>query len=425
MLRKRFFPAEPEADLSDIEEYQYPQAAESAPLVSVEDVKSVLARIKPFNAPGQDGIPNGFLKALGEPFIKTMVTLTQACWDTAYYPIRFRKARTVALRKPGKDSYTQPKAWRPIALLSTVGKVIEAVTARHLRRLAEQYHMLPAHQMGARKNRSTETALDLIVNQIHTIWQSGNYAASLLALDISGAFDRVVRKRLIHILRAKGVPEPLAAWIHAFMSGRSSTIVLTDSESAEFPVPAGIPQGSPLSPILFLFYSTELLELCNNTNERLSACGFVDDTTLLAYGPSTEGNCRTLTQAHSRCLDWARRHGAAFAPEKYELIHLTQTPRKFNMRARLQIEGVEKKPSTSIRILGVWIDPRLRWGPHVKEVLKRMETRTNALTRITASTWGATFTRARQVYSAVIRPALMYGSAVWHSPPVEGTTAKR
>ena len=83
---------------------------------------------------------------------------------------------------------------------------------------------------------------------------------------------------------------------------------------------------------------------------------FVDDTTLLAYGSSTEANCRTLTRAHDRCLDWARRYGASFAPEKYELIHLARRPKRFNMRAQLQLGDIAKEPSTSVRILGIWLE---------------------------------------------------------------------
>jgi hypothetical protein len=96
------------------------------------------------------------------------------------------------------------------------------------------------------------------------------------------------------------------------------------------------------------------------------------------------------------------------------------------MQASLQLAGVETRPSASIRILGVWIDPRLSWGPHVKEVLRKMETQTNALLRTTASTWGATFTKARQIYNAVIRPALTYGSTIWHTPtPKEEERTRR
>ena len=89
---------------------------------------------------------------MGLPFVKAMTAITQASWDTAYYARRFRTARTVAIRKPDKGNYTTPDTWRPIALLNTVGKVIEAVTVTHLRRMAEQYGMLPEHQMGGRQN---------------------------------------------------------------------------------------------------------------------------------------------------------------------------------------------------------------------------------------------------------------------------------
>ena len=47
----------------------------------------------------------------------------------------------------------------------------------------------------------------------------------------------------------------------------------------------------------------ELLDLCNNPQERLSASAIVDDTNLLAYGPSTEENCQILMRGHNRCLD--------------------------------------------------------------------------------------------------------------------------
>ncbi len=60
------------------------------------------------------------------------------------------------------------KAWRPIALLNTVGKLIEAAAAKRLRDAAEAHALLPDFQMGARLGRSTETALELLTEQIHT-----------------------------------------------------------------------------------------------------------------------------------------------------------------------------------------------------------------------------------------------------------------
>ncbi len=128
----------------------------------------------------------------------------------------------------------------------------------------------------------------------------------------------------------------------------------------------------------------------------------------LAYGPFTESNCRTLTRAHDRCLDWARRYRASFAPEKYELIHLARRPKRFNMQAQLQLGETAKISSTSVRILRVWLDSKLWWGEHVKVIKHKMATQANTLLRTTASTWGATFASMRQIYNTVVRLVLTY-----------------
>ena len=176
----------------------------------------------------------------------------------------------------------------------------------------------------------------------------------------------------------------------------------------------GIPQGSTLSPILFLFFASTLLPQLNAGST--SAVGFVDDTNILTFGRSTEANCRTLERANELCIDWARTHGATFAPDKYQLIHFTPKLRKFNMKATIQIPGFQDGPSPVVRILGVHLDSRLKWGPHVRSTATKAMAQMSAVTRLTQSTWGASFARARQIYAAVVRPAMSYGAEVWYDP---------
>lgn len=128
---------------------------------------------------GLSGVPNWFLKLLGEALVETLRVLIQGCLEWEYYPRAFKIARTVVLKKPGKPDYQQPKAWRPTALLETTGKVIEAVIARLVRRVAEENGPLPDQQMGAREGRSTEFALALLLSQIRSLWEG---AGSLSAL---------------------------------------------------------------------------------------------------------------------------------------------------------------------------------------------------------------------------------------------------
>jgi hypothetical protein len=73
------------------------------------------------------------------------------------------------LRKPNKNNYTIPKAYKSIALLNTMGKLLELIITRRFTNFAENHNLLPNTQMGAKAERSTETALQLITKQIHTI----------------------------------------------------------------------------------------------------------------------------------------------------------------------------------------------------------------------------------------------------------------
>jgi hypothetical protein len=183
-------------------------------------------------------------------------------------------------------------------------------------------------------------------------------------------------------------------------------------------VTTGIPQGSCISPVLFLFFNADLLDICSQPAGRLSAIGFVDDVNILTYGDSTEENCRKLERVHVQCADWARKHGAAFALGKYELLHLTRLPWHFNiyMEAPVHIGQRTIEPKAAIRILGAQIDSKLSWRPHIQKVQEKMVKQTKALTKLTTSTWGASFARARHIYITIVRPAITYASPVWFSP---------
>ena len=173
------------------------------------------------------------------------------------------------------------------------------------------------------------------------------------------------------------------------------------------------PQGSPVSPILYLFFNSPLLERCSRLGLRAVIGGFVDDISILAYGKTTEGNCQTIQRVHRECMAWADTHGATFAPHKYELLHLARRSRRFNMQASVDLPQVSIGPKTELRILGLQIDGKLNWGPHLRRIRTKMETQILGLTRVATSTWGATLNKARQVYSAVVRSAMVYGSNIW------------
>ena len=144
------------------------------------------------------------------------------------------------------------------------------------------------------------------------------------------------------------------------MTGRRTRITFGDFESQWIETETGIPQGSTLSPVLFLFFISDLLDEFKDVKSDVTGFGFVDDTTLITWGDSAAENCQRLTRAHEKCEAWAKRFGAKFASEKYQLIHFTKQRKVTeDLKSTVQIEGKDAELVSSLRVLGVWLDPSL------------------------------------------------------------------
>ena len=181
----------------------------------------------PDKAPGPDGIPHRILRLLYEDAAGYLQALFNACLQQGHHPHCFREATTIALRKPAKPDYREPKAWRPITLLNTLGKTLEAIVARRIRYVAERYGLLPRAQHGCRRQRDTTTALELLTEQIHTAWEQGrDKVATVLGLDMAAAFPNMSHDRLLHILRRDRVPTALLRWTASFLKDRQTSLVL-------------------------------------------------------------------------------------------------------------------------------------------------------------------------------------------------------
>jgi hypothetical protein len=417
MLKEVHFPPPVEADLDDLVGFQYPREVNMPSELTVTEVTQAILSTKKDNAPGPDGIPNRVLHRISCVSPALLRNIFQACLNLGIQPKRWKEATVVMLRKPGKPDYTDPKAYRPIALLNTLGKALETVVAKRVRFLAETHALLPHTQMGARKQRSVDTALHLLLEKVHTVW-AGNKprVATLLSLDVASAFDRVSHTRLTHNLRKRKMPIMLSRWIANFLTDRKIEVRVAGYTQPLSTVHAGIPQGSPLSPILYLFYNADLLESLENKGLCTSAAGFVDDVNILTYGLSTRRNCEVLKRMHLACETWAKRHGSKFNPQKYDLIHFTRRPQRFDMGAGLTIEGQQISPSTDIRVLGVRLDSALRWRAHLRAVEAKATSILNAFSSITRSTWGMSLTAGRKLYTAIARPIITYGANAWYTP---------
>jgi hypothetical protein len=266
--------------------------------------------------------------------------------------------------------------------------------------------------MGNRPQRSTDLAIKLVVDATHTAWRHGA-VASLLQLDIKGAFDTVNHTRLLHTLHYQGFPPWAVRWVRSFLTDRTASLSFDGQTTPPHSVTAGVPQGSPLSPILFLLYTASLYKQLQS-HEGLIAVGFADDLNLLAFGKDTLETRRYLEGAWQTCRQWSRTRGMEFAPEKSELLHLTRAREAPTTPVHLDNQVIT--PVQEARFLGVWIDRKLKWKGHLTAIKRKFATQQFALTRLAASAWGCNLLRAREIYTKVIRSAVAYGAGVWHYP---------
>jgi hypothetical protein len=154
------------------------------------------------------------------------------------------------------------------------------------------------------------------MKKVHASWQQKE-VASMLLLDVLGAFDNVSYKRLLYNLQKRQLPLEIIGWIASYLKDYCSKIKLQEGTGPEFSIYIGILQGSLLSLILYLFYNADLLEI---KGEEDLITGYINDISIMVSRKVGENNAQ-LVEIHKKAEEWAQRHTLVFALDKYELLH--------------------------------------------------------------------------------------------------------
>src|SRR5436190_8815496 len=183
---------------------------------------------------------------------------------------------------------------------------------------------------------------------------------------------------------------------------------------------AGVPQSSPLSLLLYMFYNGDLLNLPQKC--RLSVAqslGFIDDIAYGVQGPTDEENAETLEHLLHEAEQWRSKHGAKFEASKYILVHFTRN-NKHRTTSPVTVGQVTIQPSHEARYLGVIFDQKLNYQSHVQHVAKKGTKFALAISRVAKSSWGAHYRYVRQLFTAVVAPRMDYAATIWHRPQKYG-----
>jgi hypothetical protein len=283
--------------------------------------------------------------------------------EPGHIPKQWKTARIVTLRKSGKGNYTVPKAFRPISLLPTISKGLEAVVTARLSYMVERNSQLPDNHFGARPRRSAEQALNVLVERIYQAWRGGKIL-SLVSFDVKDAFNAVHTNVLMRRLAEKKAPDQLVNWIGNFCSDRYAQVTVGENESDTSRIDyAGIPQGSPLSPPLYVFCNANLVE--KKIDGKGGAIGFVDDFNAWAVGTDE----RETTAAIQREIiphveQWAKQNGATFEADKTSSIHFTKRTITDDTEAP-QFGYTAILSQGSVKVLRVILDKRLAMDEHL------------------------------------------------------------
>ena len=159
----------------------------------------------------------------------------------------------VVIPKPNKSSYDNPKAFRPIMLLNTLGKLIEKVIAERLQFIVVSNNFIHPSQLSGLKFKSTADASIALTHIVQSEWAKEK-TTSTLAFDISQFFPLLNHCFLILVLEKAGLDPKVTNFFANYLVQRSTKYLWNDLSSPFFEVNVGVGQGSALSPILSMLY---------------------------------------------------------------------------------------------------------------------------------------------------------------------------
>ena len=373
--------------------------------VTVGELRENLARCKNKSAPGLDGVRYSVIKRIPDAYLGEIAKVLCSCLKLGYFPSAWKTAKTILIPKPGKDT-REAKNFRPISLLSCLGKLLERILARRISRYMEEKNLFTNSQSGFRSNHMTAEQLLRLSEQCHTAFKKKQVVASLF-LDAEAAFDKCWHGGIMYKLKENlGLPNRLVRIISSFLTDRSLTVFHEGHWSHKVYLNAGTPQGSPLSPLIYLIFVNDfprdILNYCNLSQ-------FADDTALSTTAYTEQYATQKLQKGLDLLEGWCRRWRVKLnaGKSKFVLFSRLQEENRENYKIALFDDVIS--PSPEARFLGIDFDKRLTFNKHINDLTTRANRRMNVLRALSRSRVSAPV--IMRLYKVYILSLMEYGSS--------------
>jgi len=376
-----------------------------------------IEKSKPHKAPGNDGIPNIVLKEASGVLAPCLHTCLQAVLQLSYFPRAWREWTTVVLRKPGKPDYTIPKAYRPIALYNTMGKIVSGVITDVTMYLTVRHSLLPARHFGGLPGCTTLDSLLFLTHKIKDAWRSSK-VVTIIFLDIANAFPNAVTERLLHNMELLRYPTEIVNFFCALLSEHFTRLCFDDFLSELITIDNGIGQGESASMLLYLIYNNSLVSIPQGRNQNGGA--YVDDTFFMAIADTFDKCDEILNAMLDKQETRSKAHNSPAEVSKFQCLRLT---RKNNLE-RSDFVCAGGQLITCIchaKLLGVLLDESLRWHAQVSSAVKKGTDLLLAINRLTRPSFGLPARYVSRLFISMVLPKVEYALPVWYSPPDSST----
>ena len=311
-------------------------------------------------------IPTRMLKIAARSCVPFLTFCFNNCLVSGTFPDELKLADIIPSFKKG--SSTDKINYRPISLLPVVSKVFERLLANQLTEYLEP--SFSKLLCGFRKGHSTQHAiLNLLRNWLNAIADKLKVGAVLI--DLSKAFDCLPHDLLLAKLSAYGLGEKSLKLMHSYLSNRKHRVRIGSHLSSWLGILLGVPQGSILGPLLFNIFINDLFYILRKISN------FADDNTLFSTGPTIDDVNSFLISQLYLILEWFKHNSMVANPSKFQLIY----PGTFNANLSLSVGNIEIKSVDIVKLLGVKIDSKLSFIPHVRDICKKSNQKLRALRR--------------------------------------------